>query len=84
MLGLFALQHNGVAHSSSFSALMATTRNPTLDIVSEGHSLGAQPIKDMGRVKLRFGEVDAGQATPHVAWGLDEEVRRLRVGDRYT
>lgn len=43
-VGFFALHYNGVAHSTAFSAIIATTRNRELDEVSRGHSLGALPL----------------------------------------
>jgi hypothetical protein len=34
-LGLYAFHINGVAHSTYFSAIIATTRNPGLDVLSD-------------------------------------------------
>ncbi|KAH8685694.1 hypothetical protein BGZ60DRAFT_522978 [Tricladium varicosporioides] len=55
-IGFLSLKFNGVAHSTSFSAIIATTRNAELDAVSKGHSLGALPAGLQG-VRLRFGEL---------------------------
>ncbi|KAL6718596.1 hypothetical protein ACLMJK_002830 [Lecanora helva] len=53
-VGFFALHYNGVAHSTAFSAIIATTRNRELDEVSRGHSSGALPLGYTG-MKVRFG-----------------------------
>ena len=53
-VGFFALHYNGVAHSTAFSAMIATTRNRDLDKVSRGHSLGALPL-GYTEMKVRFG-----------------------------
>jgi hypothetical protein len=55
-LGSYSFRYNGVAHSTRFSALAATTRNLELDAFSKGHSFGALPLDDrMKDVKVRFG-----------------------------
>lgn len=82
-LGLYSLHTNGVAHSTSFSALITTTRNSELDQLSRGHSLGALPLdKKMMDVKLRFGELPGGDGT-HLGFGFAEEVRGLKKGGVY-
>ena len=87
-LGIFSFLDNGVAHSSAFSAIVATTRNPHLDIMSEGHSLGALPFDEhASRVKLRFGEL-VGTAKEdddarHVGFGLEHDVVTMRKGGKY-
>lgn len=88
-LGGVALAQNGVAHDTSFSTMVATTRNQRLDQLFSGACLGRTPLKkDLGNTKLMFGEQERG-ARPeagqpdHVAFGLKGEVRRLRKGGRY-
>ena len=88
-LGGFSLVQNGVAHDTSFSTLVATTRNPRLDHLFSGACLGRTPLrKDLGKTKLMFGEQErrgrpeAGQVE-HAAFGMKGEVRRLRKGARY-
>lgn len=55
-VGFDALQYNGVAHSTAFSAIVATTRNHELDAVSRGHSLGALPLEHTS-MRVKFGEI---------------------------
>jgi len=60
-VGLSSFRENGVAHSTAFSAIVATTRNSELDILSKGHSLGAVPLEKLvAEAKLRFGELVNG------------------------
>jgi hypothetical protein len=44
VIGAFATVPNGASHSSSFSAIIATTRVLQLDPLVEGGSLGALPL----------------------------------------
>ncbi|KAK3941688.1 hypothetical protein QBC46DRAFT_285883 [Diplogelasinospora grovesii] len=89
LIGLYAVHSNGVTHSSSFSAIMATTRNPDLDelVASHGASLGdSDSRKGLGMAKLKFGLLltdDAGRrgALRHVAFGRSDDVMQLRKGD---
>lgn len=56
-LGALALLRNGVAHDTSFSTFVATTRNERLDRLFRGACLGKNPLgKDLGKTKLMFGE----------------------------
>lgn len=93
-IGLWALYYNGVAHSNSFTEIIATTRNVELDELCNGNSLGAiAEDKKMKRLRLRFGALIADadnvlvggkvvQAN-HVAFGKAEGVVRLRRGGIY-
>ncbi|KAI1850290.1 hypothetical protein JX266_004148 [Neoarthrinium moseri] len=86
-IGLHALQVNGVSHGSSFSTIVQTTRNHTLDKLSTGKELGVERLdREFGKTKLRFGVLypddtkdDAGSRTEneHVAFGLSREVNPL-------
>jgi hypothetical protein len=72
ILGIHAFGSNGVAHSTAFSAIVATTRNPALDDLSKGHSLGSFPLdKETARVKLKFGGIE-----------VKEKCTRARFGSR--
>jgi hypothetical protein len=56
VVGLYSLYINGTSHATSFSAIMATTRNSDLDSLTRGSSLGAEPLNTrIGKAKLRFG-----------------------------
>lgn len=81
-LGGYTFKQNGVSHASSFSAIVATTRNPELDALAEGHCLGALPLsEDFGRMRLRFGIFgSSSEKTRHVAFGLDKSVQSLEKG----
>lgn len=93
-IGLVSLIKNGVYHDGSFSAIMAMTRNPGLDAISQGACLGC--TKDIAGNKLMFGVLARnespeirdgegyssgyGEAVGHVAFGLEGSVVRLRKG----
>jgi hypothetical protein len=91
-VGFFALHYNGVAHSTAFSAIAAATRNPELDVVSRGQSLGALPLKDTG-LKMRFGElvgatvkgdeIEGRETASHIGFGAADNVLNLRKGGKY-
>lgn len=56
-LGALSLVQNGVAHDTSFSTFVASTRNERLDRLFKGACLGKNPLrKELGKTKLRFGE----------------------------
>lgn len=83
---------NGVAHSSTFSAIVLTTRNEELDELSQGHSLGATPLdENVAGVKLRFGELlqhrqrETGMSgsAAHVGFGTEQNVSAMRKGGKY-
>ncbi|KAE9376403.1 hypothetical protein N431DRAFT_462240 [Stipitochalara longipes BDJ] len=92
-IGFWALYENGVAHSTSFSAIMAATQNPDLAVLSEGSSIGVIR-KDLKETKLRFGVIEEGDhgdtsyPSPeqgsddpkHVAFGFPQTVSRLSKG----
>jgi hypothetical protein len=92
-IGLYSFAVNGVSHSHSFSAIMTTTRNPDLDALSQGQSLGAAPLdRKLGKVRLRIGTIDidvieetsevlGNRKVRHVAFGLEHGVSELRKGD---
>ena len=82
-LGFYSLRYNGVAHSNSFTALLATTGNPDLHSLARGYSLGALPLdKEMLGMKVRFGalvkkgEVEAAREDSQFV----DEVRRVGFG----
>jgi hypothetical protein len=59
VVGFYAIYSNGVSYRTSFSTIMATTRNRVLDDVMIGSSLGADPMReDVMQTRLRFGVLD--------------------------
>ncbi|KAK6609643.1 hypothetical protein H4I96_03574 [Botrytis cinerea] len=57
-VGVHAIHSNGVVHSNSFSAIVATTRNPELDKFLGRSCLGADPLReDSEQRRLKFGLV---------------------------
>jgi hypothetical protein len=83
-LGIYAFHSNGVAHSNAFSAIIATTRNPGLDVLSEENSLGAFPLdKEAAKVRLKYGGVENGKRRKRAAFGMADEVTELKKGDFY-
>jgi hypothetical protein len=76
LIGCYALASNGVDASMSFSQVMVTTRNGTLDDHCTGAWNGGEYIpKSLSATRLRYGEVRArasGTAQGvHLAFGLD-------------
>ncbi|KAL2074611.1 hypothetical protein VTL71DRAFT_8389 [Oculimacula yallundae] len=56
LVGFRALLSNGISYETSFSTIVATTRNRALDDVMVGSSTGAQPLRgEVLGTKLRFG-----------------------------
>jgi len=61
VMGVYSFLRNGVVHSLSFSAVIATTRNPELDELWKGNSLGAVPLhREIEETRLKFGVVRRG------------------------
>ena len=59
VIGAFATISNGASHSSSFSAIIATTRGLQVDPLVEGVSLGALPLdQDIRRKRGSPGVAD--------------------------
>ncbi|KAL8978528.1 MAG: hypothetical protein Q9205_005904 [Flavoplaca limonia] len=76
LVGMRALILNGNAHSTHFAAIIATTRSPSLAAMSEGLSMGSEPLpKEMLQTKLRFGILEADSEGKEEA-----EVRRMGFG----
>jgi hypothetical protein len=76
VVGLQAFRKNGVSMKTSFLSIIATTRNPDLDELARGTSLGAEGTLDhMKNVKARFGQVSSwpsADANQHAAFGMGE------------
>ena len=81
-LGLYAFHINGVAHSTDFSAIIATTRNPGFDVFSDRGSTFSLDMK-ASKAKLRFGGVHDGDKGERVAFGIADEVTELRKGKMF-
>jgi hypothetical protein len=76
VLGFMALVKNGVSSSNTFSQVLATTRNPTLDARATGTCLGTDSLSDktFTDIRLRFGEVSmANGLLKHAAFGVVDE-----------
>jgi len=92
-IGFWALHENGVAHSVSFSAIMAATQNPDLAALSEGSSIGVIR-KEVEVTRLRFGVIEESDhggtgyhsqeqedvIPKHVAFGLPQTVSKSTKG----
>lgn len=79
VLGLYAFHTNGVVHSHAFSAIIATTRNPVLDIIAEGNEFGTVPLeKEVARARWMFGRIGDAKTGERVAFGLADEVKQLK------
>lgn len=86
-LGIFALLHNGVAHSMAFSAIVATSRNTALDRLTEGQSLGALPLDNhVMAVRLKFGELGkdgVSGAKERLGFGFEREIQEIEKHGKY-
>lgn len=86
-VGFHALFANGYSAGASFSSILLTTRNPDLDRLAQGHCLGARPVTtEVGKTVLRFGVLKSQPydevAGGHAAFGLRDDVRTLRKGEK--
>lgn len=74
-VGCYALYLNGVEGRMSFSQVLVTTRNATLDKVSEGANLGGQYItKEILETRVGF-----GQMRDHACFGVEDEIVQMQV-----
>jgi len=94
LVGVASLIKNGIYHRTTFSTVMATTRNPDLDVLAEGACLGTGDamMKEKvmfgilagasgGRVRDTFEGGGNGDGTvQHAAFGLDGTVMKVRKG----
>ncbi|TEY35155.1 hypothetical protein BOTCAL_0603g00060 [Botryotinia calthae] len=91
LAGVFVLIQTGIRTGDIFSQILVTTRNPFLDEIARGHSLGSADADVMKDHKLRLGKLkrlhgengdysdgDYGRRAEHAAFGLAEQVNSLR------
>lgn len=87
-IGFAALAMNGVASDMSFSTVLLTTRNPSLDRLAAGGCIGGRPLPaELGKLRLRFGEVMAETSEDgvgHTAMGVEGEVSQIRRRGKYS
>lgn len=87
-IGLAALGMNGVASDTSFSTVLLTTRNPSLDRLTAGGCIGGKPLPvELGKLKLRFGELateTSADGIGHTAMGVEGEISRIRKRGKYS
>ncbi|KAL3428460.1 hypothetical protein PVAG01_01969 [Phlyctema vagabunda] len=90
-IGLYAFRANGYCADTNFSTFLTTTRNPTLDRLSEGCCLGQAKLpRDLMKQRLTFGQlkitndrdVEDGDIS-HIAFGLPNETTKLVYGKKY-
>ena len=89
--GIIALWSNGFCSDTTFSKIMVTTRNPTLDKLVRsypGVALGGDPMpKELEKTQLRFGvnqKPSGEEGTPllmHTAFGLAKETGPINRHD---
>lgn len=93
MVGGFSLIANGITSDTTFSKILVTTRNRTIDRLVEeyeGVCLGGDPFpKELENTQLRFGVIDEkstqerGKNHKHAAFGTVDEVIPIQKGDSY-
>lgn len=78
IIGCYTLADNGVDAHMSFSQVLVTTRNKTLDDRCSGAWEGGEYIpKSLLATRLRYGEVmGRGSGVSHPAFGLGSEVEK--------
>ena len=77
-IGAYMLWDNGVDADMSFSQVLVTTRNRSLDQICAGANLGGDQItEELKDTQLRFGMLQMGDS-PHPCFGLEGEVTPLR------
>ncbi|KAF8243701.1 hypothetical protein K440DRAFT_611828 [Wilcoxina mikolae CBS 423.85] len=92
VVGAGSLFENGYCSDTTFSKVLVTTRNPTLDkIVLQypGASLGGEPMpKELMDLKLQFGVIKGerwgeggGEVVRYTAFGVEGEVEELKKGE---
>ncbi|KAF4628285.1 hypothetical protein G7Y89_g9869 [Cudoniella acicularis] len=86
LVGLRAFHTNSISHSHCFSGILSTARNSTLDVLTMGQSLGAQPLnKELANIELMFGVVDGKgeDGFSRLGFGVEGQERSLKKGDFY-
>ncbi|KAF3314873.1 hypothetical protein TWF173_004399 [Orbilia oligospora] len=86
IVGALALRQNGLVSEMSFSQIVATTRNPELDKMMQGNSLGRSDLKPrrLYGERLRMGELKEqdsallASGAAHTAFGRPENVGPIR------
>lgn len=62
LCGLAVVRMNGVFHGHKFSTILATSRNPDLDDLVRGDSLGREKtVSGLNKISLGFGRIDGGR-----------------------
>jgi hypothetical protein len=78
VVGAYMLWDNGVDADMSFSQVLVTTRNRSLDQVCAGANLGGDQItEELKDTPLRFGMLQTGDSQ-HPCFGLEGEITPLR------
>jgi hypothetical protein len=82
-LGFYAFRTNGVTHTTAFSSVVATTRNPTLARFFSNHPLGTTALDErLAATRLRLGVIRRGDEDVHVDGdGNRDEERKEGDGD---
>ncbi|KAF8858771.1 hypothetical protein BDZ45DRAFT_673708 [Acephala macrosclerotiorum] len=88
IVGPLSLRSNGVSHSTSFSAILSTTRNLQVDelVLREGHDIGSEPLTEaMMKARLGFGTLLNANAEnmelKHFGFGFKLQVQALKRGE---
>ncbi|RDW70126.1 hypothetical protein BP5796_08523 [Coleophoma crateriformis] len=89
-VGLHSFRENGYSADTSFGTFLTTTRNPTLDRLSQGYCLGQANLpQEFTGQRLRFGQVSclktssSKETLNHVAFGLPDETTSIILGENY-
>ncbi|KAK6333421.1 hypothetical protein TWF718_011234 [Orbilia javanica] len=86
VIGAIALRRNGIVSEMSFSQIVATTRNPELDKMMQGNSLGRSDLKPrtLYGERIRMGELKEqdtallASGAAHTAFGRPDNVIAIR------
>lgn len=93
IVGAISLISNGITSDTTFSKILVTTRNKTIDKLVEeyeGVCLGGDPFpKELEQTLFKFGVIDemstrdSGKNSKHAAFGTIDEVIPIQKGDSY-
>ena len=74
VIGIYMLAVNKFAGTTAFMPILLATRNPTLDKLAEGASVGVYVPETLRNSRLKFGKL---HGTEHLSFGLESEVGEI-------
>jgi hypothetical protein len=75
-IGIYMLLDNGVDADTSFSQILATTRNPTFDRLCADATDGGMISEELEKTNVKFGMLKSAEG--HLGFGLEQEILPLK------